>query len=476
MTGQSYIGGTWVDADAGGTFDVLNPATGDVVTKVADCGRAEVARAVDVAYEAQKGWAAMMAAERQKILLRWYELIMAHADDLASIITAEMGKPYAEAKGEVAYGASFIEWFAHEAPRIYGDTIPQQQPDKRIVVLKQPVGVVGSITPWNFPVAMITRKVSPALAVGCSVVARPAELSPLSATALAVLAEEAGFPPGVFNVVTGADASAMGKELCENQKVRKITFTGSTRVGRILMQQCAGDIKKVSLELGGNAPFIVFDDADLDAAVEGAMVSKYRNAGQTCVCANRIYVQAGVYDAFAEKLAAEVSKLKVGPGTDEGVTIGPLISEAGLAKVEEHLADATAKGAQVLVGGEASPLGRTYFTPTVLTGVTQEMKVAREETFGPVAPLFKFETEDEVVAMANDTEFGLAAYYYTRDIGRVWRVGEALEYGIVGLNTGLISTQVAPFGGVKQSGLGREGSKYGVEDFLELKYLCMGGV
>jgi succinate-semialdehyde dehydrogenase/glutarate-semialdehyde dehydrogenase len=476
LAAQSFINGQWSDADSGATFDVLNPATGSVVAQVADCGRTEVARAIDAAYDAQKGWAKMLASERKAILKRWHDLILANADDLASIVTAEMGKPYAEAKGEVAYGATFIDWFANEAERVYGDTIPQHQPDKRIVVTKQPVGVVGSITPWNFPIAMITRKVAPALAVGCSVVARPAELSPLSATALAVLAEEAGFPPGVFSVVTGSDPAAMGQELCANEKVRKITFTGSTRVGRILMEQCAHDIKKISLELGGNAPFIVFDDADLDAAVEGAMISKYRNAGQTCVCANRIYVQAGVYDAFAEKLAAEVSKLKVGPGTEEGVNIGPLISVNGLRKVEEHLADATSKGAQVLVGGEPSPLGGTYVTPTVLIGVTQQMKVAREETFGPVAPLFKFETEDEVVAMANDTEFGLACYYYTRDIGRVWRVGEALEYGIVGLNTGLISTHIAPFGGMKQSGLGREGSKYGTDDFLEIKYICMGGI
>jgi succinate-semialdehyde dehydrogenase/glutarate-semialdehyde dehydrogenase len=473
---QSLIGGTWSDADSGKTFDVTNPANGDVVAQVADCGRAEVSRAVDIAYDAQKDWAAMLASERQKVLMRWHDLIIENADDLAAIITAEMGKPLAEAKGEVVYGASFIEWFAHEAPRVYGDTIPQHQADKRIVVLKQPIGVVGSITPWNFPVAMITRKVAPALAVGCSVVARPAELTPLSATALAVLAKEAGFPDGVFNVVTGADASEMGKELCENQKVRKITFTGSTRVGRILMKQCAEDITKVSLELGGNAPFLVFDDADIDAAVEGAIISKYRNAGQTCVCANRIYVQAGVYDAFAEKLAAKVSEMKVGPGTEEGVNIGPLISEPALKKVREHLDDATAKGAEILIGGTQPNLGGTFFNPTVMTGATQDMKIAREETFGPVAGLFKFETEEEAVAMANDTEFGLAAYFYTRDLGRSWRVGEALEYGIVGLNTGLISTQVAPFGGVKQSGIGREGSKYGTDDFLEIKYLCMGGV
>ncbi|MEL6127530.1 MAG: NAD-dependent succinate-semialdehyde dehydrogenase, partial [Pseudomonadota bacterium] len=415
-------------------------------------------------------------SERAKILMRWNDLILENADDLATIVTSEMGKPLAEAKGEVVYGASFIEWFAAEGQRVYGDTIPQHQPDKRIVVLKQPIGVVGSITPWNFPIAMITRKVAPGLAVGCTVVARPAELTPLSATALGVLAKEAGFPDGVLNIVTGSDASEMGKEICANEKVRKVTFTGSTRVGRILMEQCAADIKKLSLELGGNAPFIVFDDADLDAAVEGAMISKFRNAGQTCVCANRIYVQSGVYDAFAAKLKQKVAELSVGDGFEAGVTTGPLISPAGLKKVQDHLSDATSKGAEVMIGGKPHPKGGTFFEPTILTGVTQEMKVAREETFGPMAPLFRFETEEDVVEMANATEFGLAAYYYTRDIGRSWRVGEALEYGIVGLNTGLISTHVAPFGGVKQSGLGREGSKYGTEDFLEIKYLCMGGI
>ncbi|MEL6677074.1 MAG: NAD-dependent succinate-semialdehyde dehydrogenase [Pseudomonadota bacterium] len=473
---QALINGAWSDADAGATFAVKNPATGDVVAEIADCGRAEVARAIDAAYAAQAAWAGLLASERAKILMRWNDLILENADDLATIVTSEMGKPLAEAKGEVVYGASFIEWFAAEGQRVYGDTIPQHQADKRIVVLKQPVGVVGSITPWNFPIAMITRKVAPGLAVGCTVVARPAELTPLSATALGVLAKEAGFPDGVLNIVTGSDASEMGKEICSNEKVRKVTFTGSTRVGRILMEQCAGDIKKLSLELGGNAPFIVFDDADLDAAVEGAMISKFRNAGQTCVCANRIYVQSGVYDAFAAKLKEKVAELTVGDGFEAGVTTGPLISEAGLKKVQDHLEDATSKGAEVMIGGQPHAKGRTFFEPTILTGVTQDMKVAREETFGPMAPLFKFETEEEAVAMANATEFGLAAYYYTRDIGRCWRVGEALEYGIVGLNTGLISTHVAPFGGVKQSGLGREGSKYGTEDFLEIKYLCMGGI
>ncbi|WP_316014384.1 NAD-dependent succinate-semialdehyde dehydrogenase [Roseobacter sp. HKCCA0434] len=473
---KSYIDGQWVDGDSGETFDVIDPATGDHVADVADLGRAEVARAIDAADAAQAGWAAKLASERHGILMKWYDLIMANQEDLAKIITREMGKPLKESRGEVAYGASFIQWFAEEAKRIYGDTIPQHQADKRIVVVKQPVGVVGSITPWNFPLAMITRKLAPGLAAGCTVVARPAELTPLTALALAQLAHEAGFPKGVFNVVTGSDSSAIGKELCENDKVRKITFTGSTRVGSILMEQCAGTIKKLSLELGGNAPFLVFDDADLDAAVEGAIVCKFRNAGQTCVCANRIYVQAGVYDAFAEKLSKAVAELKVGNGFEEGTDIGPLISEAGLKKVHDHLEDAKSKGAEVIQGGGDSDAGALYFTPTVVTGMTQEMQVAQEETFGPVAPLFKFETEEEGIRLANDTVFGLAAYYYTRDIGRVWRVGEGLEYGIVGLNTGLISTEVAPFGGVKQSGLGREGSKYGIEEYLEIKYLCMGGI
>ena len=471
---RAYMDGTWVEGPGGKTFAVTNPATGETVAEVADLGAAETRCAIDAAYTAQKAWAAKTAKERAQVLRRWYELIMEHQDDLGRLITAEMGKPLAEAKGEIAYGASFVEWFAEEAKRVYGDTIPGHQPDKRLVVVKQPVGVVGAITPWNFPCAMITRKVAPALAVGCSVVIKPAEQTPLSATALAVLAEKAGMPAGVLNVITASDGPAIGQELCANEKVRKITFTGSTEVGRILMRQCSDQIKKVSLELGGNAPFIVFDDADLDAAVEGAMMSKFRNAGQTCVCANRIYVQAGVYDAFAEKLGEAVAKLRVGDGFEEGVTTGPLIDAQGLAKVEEHLKDAMAKGAEVMTGGGRHEKGGTFFQPTILTGVTQEMRVAREETFGPMAPLFRFDTEQDVIDMANATEFGLAGYFYARDLGRVWRVAEALEYGIVGINTGIISTEVAPFGGVKQSGLGREGSKYGIEDFLEIKYLCMG--
>ncbi|MEM1385184.1 MAG: NAD-dependent succinate-semialdehyde dehydrogenase [Pseudomonadota bacterium] len=474
LEGRSYIAGDWVSADSGASFSVTNPATSAEITTVADLGAAETRRAIEAAAKAQKAWAAKTAKERGTVMRRWYELIMAHQEDLAQLITAEMGKPLAEARGEIAYGATFIEWFAEEAKRIYGDVIPGHQPDKRLVVLKQPVGVVGAITPWNFPNAMITRKVAPAIAVGCTVVIKPAEQTPLSATALAVLAEKAGVPPGVFNVVTSNQGPAVGQELCSNDLVRKITFTGSTEVGRILMRQCADQIKKLSLELGGNAPFIVFDDADLDAAVEGAMMCKFRNAGQTCVCANRIYVQGGVYDAFAEKLKAAVEALVVGEGTEAGVTTGPLIDDQGLAKVENHLADATAKGAAVLTGGARHPMGGTFFTPTVITGVTQDMLVAREETFGPMAPLFKFETDEEVVEMANATEFGLAGYFYSRDLGRVWRVAEGLEYGIVGVNTGIISNEVAPFGGVKQSGLGREGSKYGVEDFLEVKYVCMG--
>lgn len=473
---KSYIDGAWTDADGGATFDVTNPVDDSVIAQVADLGRTEVARAIDAADAAQADWAAKLASERYSILMEWYRLIMENQEDLARIITAEMGKPLKEARGEVAYGASFIQWFAEEAKRIYGDTIPPHQADKRIVVIKQPVGVVGSITPWNFPLAMITRKLAPGLAAGCTVVARPAELTPLTALALAELVEQAGFPKGVFNVVTGSDSSAIGKELCENDKVRKITFTGSTRVGSILMEQCAGTIKKMSLELGGNAPFLVFDDADIDAAIEGAMICKFRNAGQTCVCANRIYVQSGVYDEFSRKLAERVAAMKVGDGMDEGTDIGPLISTDAVKKVQTHLDDAVSKGATIIEGGTKSDKGGTFFTPTVVTGMSQDMQIAGEETFGPVAPLFKFETEEEGIALANDTVFGLAAYYYTRDIGRVWRVGEALEYGIVGLNTGLISTEVAPFGGVKQSGLGREGSKYGIEEYLEIKYMCMGGI
>ena len=472
LESRAYIAGEW--RRLGRTFEVTNPATGEVIAEVADCDVADIKEAIDAAYEAKKEWAAKTGKERAAILRKWYELMVANADDLGTILCAEMGKPLPEAKGEVLYGASFIEWFGEEAKRIYGDTIPGHQTDKRIIVLKQPIGVVGSITPWNFPNAMIARKVAPALAVGCTFVARPAELTPLSALAMAVLAERAGVPRGVFNVVPNSQAAEAGEELCANPKVAKITFTGSTRVGRILMRQCAEGIKKLSLELGGNAPFIVFDDADLDAAVEGAMIAKYRNNGQTCVCANRIYVQGGVYDAFAEKLAGAVKQLKPGNGFDEGVTTGPLISEAAVAKVETHLKDAVEKGARILSGG--SRLEGTFFEPTVITDVPRSALVSTEETFGPVAPLIRFETEEEVVAMANDTEFGLAGYFYSDGLSRVWRVAEALETGMVGVNTGLISTEVAPFGGIKQSGLGREGSKYGVDDFLEIKYVCLGGI
>ena len=471
-----YVNGAWTPADSGASFAVTDPATGQTIAEVADQGAAETSRAVAAAEAAGAAWAAKLAKERSAILRRWFELIMANQEDLAKIATAECGKPLAEARGEVAYAASFVEWFAEEAKRVYGDVIPEHQSDKRIVVIKQPVGVVGAITPWNFPLAMITRKVSPALAVGCPVVIKPAEQTPLSALALAELAERAGVPAGVFNVIVGENGPAIGTALTSDERVRKITFTGSTEVGRILMRASADHIKKISLELGGNAPFIVFDDADLDAAVEGAMQCKFRNAGQTCVCANRIYVQAGVYDAFAEKLAARVAAMKVGPGTEPGVEIGPLIEPAGVEKVRAHLSDATSKGAVVRTGGAPHPAGALFFEPTVLTGVTQEMRIAREETFGPVAPLFRFETEEEAIAAANATEFGLAAYFYARDIGRVWRVSEALEYGLVGLNAGVFATEVAPFGGMKQSGLGREGSKYGVEDFLEVKFVLMGGL
>ncbi|MBK5933536.1 succinate semialdehyde dehydrogenase [Rhodovulum imhoffii] len=470
---RAYIGGTWVEADDGARFDVTNPARGDVIARVADVTRSETARAIACAETAQKDWAARTGKERAAILRRWFELMMACQADLATILTAEMGKPLAEAKAEIAYGASFIEWFSEEAKRIYGETIPGHQPDKRLTVIRQPVGVVGSITPWNFPNAMITRKAAPAMAAGCSFVARPAAETPLSALALAVLAERAGIPAGVFSVVTSSRASDIGKEFCENPIMRKLTFTGSTEVGRILLRQAAGQVMKCSMELGGNAPFIVFDDADLDAAVQGAILCKFRNNGQTCVCANRIYVQAGVYEAFAGKLAAAVAKLNVGDGLEAGTDLGPLISEEALRKVEEHLADATARGAQVIHGGARHGNGGTYFEPTILTGATPDMKFSTEETFGPLAPLFRFETEEEAIALANDTIFGLASYFYARDIGRVHRVGEALEYGIVGINTGLISTEVAPFGGIKQSGLGREGSRHGIEDFLEMKYMCL---
>ncbi|WP_208249333.1 NAD-dependent succinate-semialdehyde dehydrogenase [Rhizobium sp. T1470] len=471
-----YINGTWTAGGATKTFDVLNPATGEVLASLPDMGAAETREAIDAAYAAQPAWAARPAKERAGILRKWFDLMVAHADELAAILTAEMGKPFAEARGEILYAAAYVEWYAEEAKRIYGETIPAPSNDKRMIVIKQPVGVVGTITPWNFPAAMITRKIAPALAVGCAVVSKPAEQTPLSALALAVLAEQAGIPAGVFNVIVGEDGPAIGKELCGNEKVRKISFTGSTEVGRILMRQCADQIKKISLELGGNAPFIVFDDADLDAAVEGALASKYRNAGQTCVCANRLYVQSGVYDAFAAKLSAKVETMAVGDGFKAGVTIGPLIDEQGLAKVESHVADAVSKGASILTGGKRVEGAGTFFTPTVLTGVTREMKVAREETFGPVAPLFRFDTVEDVIAQANDTEFGLAAYFFAGDLKKVWRVAEALEYGMVGINTGLMSTETAPFGGIKQSGLGREGSRHGAEDYLEMKYLCMGNV
>jgi succinate-semialdehyde dehydrogenase/glutarate-semialdehyde dehydrogenase len=470
---RAYVAGEWALADDGTTFPVMNPARGDVICHVPDMGRAETARAIGAAEVAMKDWAARPAKERSVIMRRWFDLMMANQDDLGMILTAEMGKPLAEAKGEIAYGASFIEWFGEEAKRIYGETVPGHQRDKRITVLKQPIGVVGSITPWNFPNAMITRKCGPALAAGCGFVARPAAETPLSALALAVLAERAGLPKGIFSVITSRKASDIGKEFCENPAVRKLTFTGSTEVGRILLRQAADQVMKCSMELGGNAPFIVFDDADLDAAVAGAMLSKFRNNGQTCVCANRIYVQAGVYDAFAEKLAKAVAGAKVGDGLTGDVQFGPLINMAAVEKVEEHIADATAHGGKVLSGGKRHPLGGTFFEPTIITGVTQGMAVAREETFGPLAPLFRFETEDEAVALANDTIFGLASYFYARDIGRVTRVQEALEYGIVGVNTGIISTEVAPFGGVKQSGLGREGSRHGIEDYLEMKYICL---
>ena len=470
---QAYVAGEWVWADDGSTFAVVNPARGDVICEVPNLGRAETARAIKAAQAAMKDWAARTAKERAVILRKWFDLLIANQDDLGTILCAEMGKPLAEAKGEIAYGASFIEWFGEEAKRVYGETIPGHQRDKRLTVIKQPIGVVASITPWNFPNAMITRKCAPALAAGCGFVARPAAETPLSALALAVLGERAGLPKGIFSVITSKRSSDIGKEFCENPIVRKLTFTGSTEVGRILLRQAADQVMKCSMELGGNAPFIVFDDADLDAAVAGAMMSKFRNNGQTCVCANRIYVQAGVYDAFAAKLKAAVDKTRVGDGLTDDVQFGPLVNHAAVEKVEEHIADATAKGAKVISGGKPHALGGNFFEPTILTGVTDQMVVTNEETFGPVAPLFKFETEEEVVQKANDTIFGLASYFYSRDIGRVTRVQEALEYGIVGVNTGIISTEVAPFGGVKQSGLGREGSRHGMEDYLEMKYICL---
>lgn len=470
---RALVAGEWIDADDGATFEVRNPARGDVIARVADVTRAEAARAIEAAEAARHGWAARTAKDRAGVLRRWFDLMMENQEDLAVILTAEMGKPLAEARGEIAYGAAFVEWFSEEARRVYGEIIPGHQPDKRISVLRQPIGVAASITPWNFPNAMIARKVAPALAVGCGFVARPAAETPLSALAMAVLAERAGVPKGLLSVLPSSRASDIGKEFCENPIVRKLTFTGSTEVGRILLRQAADQVMKCSMELGGNAPFIVFDDADLDAAVQGAMMSKYRNNGQTCVCANRIYVQAGVYDAFAEKLKAAVEKLRVGDGLAEGTDLGPLINTEAVEKVEDHIADVLAKGGAVLTGGRKHGNGGSFFEPTIVTGVTQEMKVATEETFGPLAPLFRFESEEEVIAMANDTIFGLAAYFYARDVGRITRVQEALEYGIVGVNTGIISTEVAPFGGVKQSGLGREGSLHGTEDYLEMKYVCL---
>lgn len=472
---QSFIDGQWCDADDASTVDVVNPATGERLGTVPHMGQAETKRAIDAANAAWPAWRKKTAKERSAILRRWNDLMLANADDLALIMTAEQGKPLAEAKGEITYAASFIEWFAEEGKRVAGDTLQSPWPDRRLVVTKEPIGVCAAITPWNFPAAMITRKVGPALAAGCPIVVKPAELTPFSALALAVLGERAGLPKGVFSVLTG-DSKAIGLEMTSNPIVRKVSFTGSTQVGRILMQQCAPTIKKLSLELGGNAPFIVFDDADVDAAVEGAIASKYRNAGQTCVCANRLYVQDGIYEKFAEKLVAAVGKLKVGNGVEAGVTQGPLIEEKAVVKVEQHIADALSKGARLMTGGKRHELGHSFFQPTVLADVTTSMQVAGEETFGPLAPLFRFKTEDEVIAMANDTEFGLAAYFYSRDIGRVWRVAEALESGMVGVNTGLISNEVAPFGGVKQSGLGREGSVYGMDDYLVIKYICMGGV
>lgn len=470
---QALINGRWRDASSKETLAVTNPANGQQLGSVPKMGAAETREAIDAAAGALPAWRALTAKERSAILRRWFELMMEHQDDLARLMTLEQGKPLAEAKGEISYAASFIEWFAEEGKRIYGDTIPGHQADKRLLVIKQPIGVTAAITPWNFPAAMITRKAGPALAAGCTMVLKPASQTPFSALALAELANRAGIPEGVFNVVTGS-ASEVGNELTGNPLVRKLSFTGSTEIGRQLMEQCAKDIKKVSLELGGNAPFIVFDDADLDKAVEGALASKFRNAGQTCVCANRLYIQDGVYDRFAEKLQQAVSKLQIGDGLQPNVTIGPLIDEKAIAKVQEHIADALGKGARIATGGKVHELGGNFFQPTILVDVPGDAKVAKEETFGPLAPLFRFKDEADVIAQANDTEFGLAAYFYARDLSRVFRVGEALEYGIIGINTGLISTEVAPFGGVKSSGLGREGSKYGIEDYLEIKYMCIG--
>jgi succinate-semialdehyde dehydrogenase/glutarate-semialdehyde dehydrogenase len=472
---QAHINGVWVDADNGETLAVTNPATGELIAEVAKCGTAETRRMIEAAAAAQKLWAQSAVKERAAVLRRWFNLVMENQEDLAQILTAEQGKPLAEARGEIAYGANYIEWFSEESKRVYGDTIAPPANDKRLVVIKQPVGVVACITPWNFPNAMLTRKIAPALAAGCAVVCKPANATPLSALALMELAVRAGMPKGLMNIATGRTAE-IGAELTGNPLVRKVTFTGSTPVGKQLMAECAQTVKRTSMELGGNAPFIVFNDADLDAAVQGALISKYRNAGQTCVCSNRLIIQSGVYDEFAEKLQSAVSALKVGNGADEGVNVGPLIDEKAATTVCEFIDDAVAKGATVALGGGRSELGGTFVQPTILTGVTRAMRVFSEEIFGPVAPLFKFETEAEVIEMANDTEFGLAAYFYSRDIGRVWRVAEQLEYGIVGVNEGIISNEMAPFGGVKESGGGREGSKYGLDDYLEIKYICMGGI
>jgi succinate-semialdehyde dehydrogenase/glutarate-semialdehyde dehydrogenase len=472
---QCYVNGQWIDAAEGGTIAVTNPATGEIIGTVPKLGATETRAAIEAANIAYPAWRGRTAAERSALLRRWFELILENQEDLAILMTAEQGKPMAESRGEIAYAASFIEWFAEEGKRVYGDTIPTFAKDKRIVVIKEPIGVCAAITPWNFPSAMITRKVCPALAVGCAMILKPARQTPYSALALAVLAERAGIPAGVFNVVTGV-SDVIGREMTGNPIVRKLTFTGSTETGKLLMAQCVGTVKKVAMELGGNAPFVVFDDADLDAAVEGAVASKYRNTGQTCVCTNRFLIQEEIYDAFAAKLAARVGKFTVGDGLKGETQQGPLIDMHAVEKVEAHIADAVGKGARIVLGGKRHELGGTFFQPTILADVTCEMAIAREETFGPVAPLFRFKTDEEAIRMANDTEFGLAAYFYSRDVGRVWRVAEALEYGIVGINTGIISTAVAPFGGMKESGLGREGSRYGVDDFLEIKYLCMGGI
>jgi len=473
---KAYVNGEWIAADAGATFEVTNPANGEVLSRLPDMLEGETRRAIEAANAAWPAWAAKTAKKRTTVMRKWFDLMMANQEDLAIIMTSEQGKPLAESRGEVAYGASFIEWFAEEGKRIYGDIIPQTQAGRRILVLKQPIGVVAAITPWNFPNAMITRKCGPALAAGCPIVIKPPAETPLSALALAVLAERAGIPKGIFNVVTTKHSSRVGQEMTGNSIVRKFSFTGSTEIGKLLMRQCAATVKKVSLELGGNAPFIVFDDADLDAAVTGAMLSKFRNMGQTCVCANRLFVQDKVYDAFAEKLSKAVGTLKVGDGLGDGVMQGPLINMEAVEKVERLIKDATGKGAKITTGGKRHPLGHTFFEPTVMTEVNTQMAIAQEEIFGPVATLFRFKTEADAIRLANDTEYGLAAYFYARDLGRVWRVAEALEYGIVGINEGIISTEVAPFGGMKESGIGREGSKYGIEDFLEVKYLAMGGL